>query len=271
MWEQEGRNPVLGAPGSNNYSGLIASSTIEDSGAKHETFQSLSEKEANDLCVQYGDLAKSIAWDYRGKGIDLKELQSAADTGLVLASRRCEPHQLLSFGAYARYWIRGEITSLFKQQARNPLAKAEPIEQWSERQKHECDERVAAPDLTELTPKERTVIEGRSCDQSLGAIGKDLGISAERVRQIQNKAQTKLRKTKENYPLGFPHAITRLVDSVMNIWRAKAMLAPFRVEEVIGSPRVNCSLSDRSRIRAALSARQRSKPMKGASYETSLL
>jgi DNA-directed RNA polymerase specialized sigma subunit len=111
---------------------------------------------------------------------------------------------LLSFGAYARYWIRGEITSLFKQQARNPLAKAEPIEQWSERQKHECDERVAAPDLTELTPKERTVIEGRSCDQSLGAIGKDLGISAERVRQIQNKAQTKLRKTKENYPLRIP-------------------------------------------------------------------
>jgi RNA polymerase sigma factor (sigma-70 family) len=196
MWEQTERSPALAAPGSSNFVRLIASTSSETSGATDENFQGLSDKEANNLCAQYSDLAKSIAWDYRGKGIDQNELQSAADTGLVLASRRCGPDQVFSFGAYARYWIKGEITALFKKQVRNPLSKADSIEDWNEQQKNECDESAPALslDLSKLTPKERTIIEARSGEQTLQAVGNELGLSAERVRQIETRAAKKLRK-----------------------------------------------------------------------------
>jgi len=54
---------VLAAPGSNNYSGLIASSTSNKGRSDACEFQGLSEKEANDLCLQFDRLVCKIAHD----------------------------------------------------------------------------------------------------------------------------------------------------------------------------------------------------------------
>ena len=54
---------------------------------------------------------------YRGRGIHSDEIRSAAFAGLVEASRKYDP-QRGPFGPYARCWIKGEITALFKEAKR---------------------------------------------------------------------------------------------------------------------------------------------------------
>ena len=88
MWGEVEGSPVLAAPGSNDYSGLIASTTNAKSGSEACSFQGLSNEDANKLCVRYRPLALKTAGKYRDKGIDLDELRSAGLSGLVLASRR---------------------------------------------------------------------------------------------------------------------------------------------------------------------------------------
>jgi RNA polymerase sigma factor (sigma-70 family) len=196
MWGQTERSPVLAAPGSNNFIGLIASTSNQTIGAKGRNRQALSEKEALDLCKKHKPLVLKLAAEQRGKGIEFEELEAAGQLGLAHALRKFDPHRGTPFGAYARHWIKGEITALFKKTARNPLAKADPIEDWNEKRKDECDESVPAlgPDLSKLTPKERTVVEARSSGQSLRSVGDELDLSPERVRQIETKAVARLRK-----------------------------------------------------------------------------
>jgi DNA-directed RNA polymerase specialized sigma subunit len=113
MWGEREGSPVFAAPGSNNYSGLIASSTniaIRENAGK---FQGLSDKEANDLCDKYKLLAYKIARQYRGKGIKLNELKAASLLGLVEASRNFDPNRGVPFGGYSHHRIRGAIKDLF--------------------------------------------------------------------------------------------------------------------------------------------------------------
>ena len=120
MWGEVERGPVPRTPGSNDYSGLIASTTNAKSGSEASDFQGLSNEEANDLCERYLPLAFKTAGKYRDRGIDLDDLRSAGLSGLVLASRRYDP-RLGSFGSYAKFWIKGEITALFKKSKTDPL------------------------------------------------------------------------------------------------------------------------------------------------------
>ena len=62
MWEGEmGRNPALGAPGSNNYTGLIASSTSREIGASSRKLQALTDEVANDTNRSLTRLPEAIA------------------------------------------------------------------------------------------------------------------------------------------------------------------------------------------------------------------
>lgn len=209
MWKETERSPALAAPGSNTFVGPIVSSTISNNGSTDEIFQGLSDKETNHLCEMYLPLAYKVATDYAGRGIDLDDLRSAGISGLVRASRKFDPERGVPFGAYAKHWIKGEIIALFKKAARNPIARADSIEEWNKQRVSECDEIVPALslDLSKLTSKERTVIEARSAEQSLQSVGEELGLSAERVRQIETKAANKLRKG--NIALGCIRDLTR--------------------------------------------------------------
>ena len=209
MWEEMERSPALAAPGSNHYGGLIASSTSQSIGAKATKLQALSDEDANDLCLSYRPLAFSIAGRYRNKGVALDELRSAALLGLVKATKRFDPDRGIPFGGYAQHWVRGEILTLFKPN-RDALSLGRTLSLNAPvRSKigHECEDGprefmdlvaddlapAISPDLNRLSERERDVIEARLRGETLAEIGKDLGVSAERVRQLEARALPKIK------------------------------------------------------------------------------
>jgi RNA polymerase sigma factor (sigma-70 family) len=212
MWEQMERSPVLAAPGSNNFTGLIANSTARVIGTDGSKLQVLSDEDANDLCERYMPLVRKIAGRYCGRGINFGELESAGLMGLVHASRKFDPARG-AFGAYAKHHIRGEILACFKPGkdaigfGRSDSLNVRAFKDDGESiQAIDCliDERPPPlnPDLSNLEDeRERRVVLGRVAGESLREIGCHRGLSGERARQIETRALTKLRKTKDNYPL----------------------------------------------------------------------
>ena len=109
-----------------------------------------------------------------------------------------------AFGAYARPWIKGEITALFK--SNDPLASghAKSLTIWHDDDDHDDDDGghqrdvaapapTIAPNLSALSDRERHIIEARARAETLTEIGKELGISAERVRQLKARALPKIK------------------------------------------------------------------------------
>jgi RNA polymerase sigma factor (sigma-70 family) len=201
MWGEIERSPMLAAPGSGNVTRLSTYPNL--TGPDEEDFQ-------GSLCEKYLPLALKIASSYAGLAIHFEDLEAAAHLGLVRASRKFVPGQG-AFGPYAQLWIEGEITRLFKptadamsagrsisqetplgdqQDDENPGTIAETIADNAAARDNIYDE---FPDLSVLEEKDRRIIEARARGETLLAIGKTLGISAERVRQREAKAVSKLR------------------------------------------------------------------------------
>jgi RNA polymerase sigma factor (sigma-70 family) len=203
MYEHEGgRNPVWGAPGSNNFAGLIASSTNAKSGSEPQNFQGLSDEDANDLCKRYLPLAYKTAGKYRDRGIDLDELRSAGIAGLVEASRKYDP-QRGPFGPYAKSWIKGGITALFKE-AKRKHAESLDATLPSDRRDDPDKPRtladklayiapVGALDMHELAEVDRKIIHARDAGETLEEVGKANGLSPEHVRQRETRARKRLK------------------------------------------------------------------------------
>ena len=209
MWEGErGRNPALGAPGSNTYTGLIASSTIAISGANSGKAQALYDEDADDLCLRYRPLALSIASKYSNRGVALDDLRSAGLFGLVLASKRFDPDRGIAFGGYAKHWIRGQILELFKLKDGAPgRAVSLDAPNFNKADKHgntkldyiiDDSPPQATIDVSNLSDRERQIFGARIEGKTLDEIGKGLGISRERVRQVHGEAVKKVRTKKGN-------------------------------------------------------------------------
>ena len=206
MWEREmERNPALGAPGSNTYTGLIASSTNQAIGAKASKVQGLSEKAADELCRNYKPLVQSLAARYSGKGIEFDELSAAAQLGLARALRKFDPGKGVPFGGYAQHWISGQIQALFKP-GRDALGFGRtvslnaPVDVKGEDETVEFIDLVVddsvpiiGPDLSDLSEQDQYIVQARSGGATLVEIGKSLGISAERVRQREARALSQIK------------------------------------------------------------------------------
>lgn len=60
----------------------------------------------------------TVAKDYRGRGLDLLDLISAGNLGLIMAARRWDERRGLTFLTYAVWWIRARIRSTVANQSR---------------------------------------------------------------------------------------------------------------------------------------------------------
>jgi RNA polymerase sigma factor (sigma-70 family) len=195
MWGEVERSPLLAAPGFNDCIGTNSSTLIIDGEDDEET------QAANDLCERYRPLAFKIARGYRDRGVPLDDLRSAADLGLVLASRKFDPARG-AFGPYAKLWIKGELTRLFKPAAdamafgRSESLKV-PVRGDDDDRDYQRDVAAPAPtimpDLSALAETDRCIIQSRLCGETLAEIGKALGISSERVRQRETRARSKIK------------------------------------------------------------------------------
>lgn len=188
------RSPLFAAPGFADIKRL--SNCTKLIGSDDAPFQA-----ENNLCEKYLPLAHNLARKYRGRGVHDKDLSSAAELGLILASRKFDPAKG-AFGPYAKFWITGEITKLFK-----PTADAVSFDTVSLDTRVITDDGEARPlhdllpdaapaiarDLSALSDRERDIVEARACGEGLKEIGEKLGISAERVRQVEARALPKIK------------------------------------------------------------------------------
>ena len=193
MWGEVERSPVLPAPSFNDYVGLAATSTNLIVGGEDEETQA-----ANDLCKRYVPLARKIASRYQGRGVHYEDLCSAAELGLTLGSRKFDPSKG-AFGPYVTFWIKGELTKLFKptDDAFSRRCVSLSIHHNDDERSHQRDVAdqapTIAPYLSALSKRERHIIEARARAETLTEIGKELGISAERVRQLEARALPKIK------------------------------------------------------------------------------
>jgi RNA polymerase primary sigma factor len=141
----------------------------------------------------YHDLVKSnlsfvvkIASEYRNMGLPFEDLLNEGNIGLIEAAHHFDHTRGTKFITYAIWWIRKSILKALSQHSamvRIPNYQLKKV-------------RLA---LRSLSDQEQTVIINRFGLEggrvfTLKEIGEKLGVSRERVRQIENQAKRRLRK-----------------------------------------------------------------------------
>lgn len=167
-----------------------------------------------------------VASKYKGRGVDMEDLVSEGNLGLIRAIEKFEPKKNTKLITYAVWWIKYYITEFISN--RNNIdswEKDEDIINFSinenaiysdeedyvtykdvmyttkdydedEERRNNCAE-MAKILLETLDCRERSIVEKYygigGGDLNLDEISKEYGISIERVRQIKEKALKKLR------------------------------------------------------------------------------
>ena len=165
--------------------------------------------------------AANIARNYKGLGLSYSDLIQEANAGLFRAADKFEPERGNKFISYAVNWVRESILTALKK--RNSLPSEELptehmeielfedldadtdyttddtfMEEESDREKEKDINTIISFLLQSLTARERYIVckynginEKKS--KTLEEIGNELGLTKERVRQINEKAMKKLR------------------------------------------------------------------------------
>jgi RNA polymerase primary sigma factor len=155
-------------------------------------------------------LVVSVAKKHVRPCYDMPERISDGTFALMLAVDRFDFARGNRFSTYATWAILNEFTRRDRKESRrkyHPLALyldslALPDSARSEQEQEEAQDRRTATVrrwLDRLDKRERRILASRygidgGPEQALHQIGRDLGISKERVRQLANRAQDKLRK-----------------------------------------------------------------------------
>jgi RNA polymerase primary sigma factor len=155
-------------------------------------------------------LVVSIARTRVRAGYDLSDCVSDGNLALILAVDGFDFARGNRFSTYATWAIRNELARQEKRahrRRRQPfalygqsLAAPEAVVDESEREEAQDRRRQAVLRwLARLDPRERRVLASRygiggAPAQSLSQIGQELGITKERVRQIVDRAQARIRK-----------------------------------------------------------------------------
>jgi len=164
-------------------------------------------------------LVISIAKGYANGHVPIEDLIQEGNLGLIVAAERFDTERGCRFSTYAMWWIRGFVSRVTRDKTMNgrKLQSLDlPVDEDGDNILADLipDENAVSPcELAEknelkelitemiscLKPRERRVIElhfglNGTPEHSLREIGEILGISKERVRQIEVKALGRLRK-----------------------------------------------------------------------------
>ena len=201
MWMEMERSPALAAPGSNNYGNVGNRTSGPVGGISTEKNQALSNAQFA-LVASYLPLAWSLTKPYHGRGIDHDELRAGAENGLLHAALNFDPERGFHFPSYARPCIKGGILALFKKRKIDALSISieTPISGKDGEYAGTIGDRLVgpsiapvAPDLSPLSETDRQIVQARESGETLREVGKQLGISSERVRQREVRARSQIR------------------------------------------------------------------------------
>jgi RNA polymerase sigma factor (sigma-70 family) len=173
-----------------------------------------------------------LARDFASTGVPREDLESEGRLGLLDAALRFDPARGVTFATYASWWARRRMQALVTRQARvvrRPEARGGPASyaprdvylddlvspggalRWYDVLENEVephplrallqteDEALVSRAAFELPPLWREIVSARfgldgGPSLTLAAIGSRLGVSRERVRQIEAKAIARLRE-----------------------------------------------------------------------------
>lgn len=174
-------------------------------------------------------LVLAMAKRIRGTDLDFADLISEGNMALLRAVDKFNASKGFKFSTYACRAIlkafsrtgmkHSQYKSMFPTDFDPALEKSDHQERKNTGHENDCaDEvkRIVLENDAELTEVEQQVIEHRFAIRRAGAamtgpltleqVGKLVGLTKERVRQIQNKALAKIRRTLEDQYLDGPHA-----------------------------------------------------------------
>ena len=186
---------------------------------------------AHQLVLAHQPLARKIARGYASGSLDIDDLVSAANVGLLEAAKRFDEDRGCSFGVYAAHWAQAECrqfvrgnASILKQPKPVPGAKHDPVRAISlsppaddergatlELASDEAtpEENLAASEdaaersarlqdaLNTLTEREREILTARQLQEKpieLKTLAERFMVSLERIRQIEIQAFAKVQK-----------------------------------------------------------------------------
>src|SRR5436189_161387 len=149
----------------------------------------------------------SVAKQYQNQGLSLPDLINEGNLGLIKAAQRFDETRGFKFISYAVWWIRQSILQALAEQSRivrlplNKVGLTNRIQKAYSQMELDHTESLKVEierSLKTLTERQKEVIcyffgIGVDHPMSLEDIGEKFSLTRERVRQIKDKAITKLR------------------------------------------------------------------------------
>jgi RNA polymerase sigma-32 factor len=174
------------------------------------------------LVLSHAPLVEKMATAFARYGVERDELIQEGNIGLIVAANKFKPELGYRFSTYARWWVKATMRDYVVRSAsivarsRSNRGKgqffrcrpqADAAFDGAFEETLICSSRLpdelagASIDAgrvdqlieRKLEERERMVLRRRANDETLDAIGAELGVSKERVRQIENRAIEKLR------------------------------------------------------------------------------
>lgn len=187
------------------------------------------------LCLAHAPLVAAVARRYAGSGAAIDDLVQEGNVGLLEAARRFDPARSVRFSTYARWWVEAAIREFVRDnrsvvrggkragRAPDPMAdipitaaprdgapkiaetladdRPDPEAEVMARHDHDVRTRHLLAALGDLSDRERLVVEMRCLRErreTLASLGERLGVSKERVRQIEQTGRGKLGRAVRN-------------------------------------------------------------------------